>query len=97
MKVIQKAYMPNGTNIQLEDWSNTYSFYNLPALVAYPVATKSQLWRREGFTFRLELDANWTSKEEIEAAFNGLQEGTLNLIDLTEHFRRKDDIRFLAG
>ena len=97
MKILQKTTMPNGTKIQLEDWSNTYSFYKHPVLVAYPISTKTSLWRKEGFTFRMELDSNWNSQEEIKEAFNKLQEGVINLFDLQDHFRREEDVRFLEG
>lgn len=37
MKILKKAITPDGVEIQIEDWSDTYSFYPYGSLIgAYP-------------------------------------------------------------
>ena len=39
MKIIRKGTTPNGTHIQIEDWSENYTFYNKNATIGfYPMA-----------------------------------------------------------
>lgn len=60
MKIIECAVMPNGIEIQLEDWSdkNTPEFPDLYGLEigAYPIAKNTgKYWIRGGETFRLTI------------------------------------------
>lgn len=39
MKIIRKGTTPNGTHIQIEDWSENYTFHNKNATIGfYPMA-----------------------------------------------------------
>ena len=58
MKVIRRGKMEDGTDIQIEDWSEDYSFYGYGThLIAYPQ-------NRFGERFRIEKvceDNNWAN------------------------------------
>lgn len=64
MKVIERATMPDGAEIYLEDWSdkNTEQFPDLYGLtiVAYPIAknTGKYGWIRSGESFRIHISQN---------------------------------------
>ena len=95
MKILERAVMPNGTKIQLEDWSeyntaeypDTYGF----AIGAYPIAkntSKNRLIqsRRE---FRLTILTNRYmnyTNDDIKNDFEALKTGSKKLEDLSEHF-----------
>ena len=38
MKILEKATTPDGIDIQIEDWSDTYSFMNILSIGVYPIA-----------------------------------------------------------
>ena len=95
MKVLEKATMPNGTEIQLEDWSehNTDKYPNLYGLTigAYPVTKNSGKngWVKGGQTFRLTISMNSYqnyTNDNVKADFDALKNGTKSLEDLSEHF-----------
>lgn len=78
MKVIKQAVMPNGTKIQLEDWSdkNTKEYSELYGLIigAYPIAknTGKYRWIESGQTFRLSIPMNQYrgySNDDVKADF----------------------------
>ena len=94
-KVVEKATMPNGTEIQLEDWreSNTEEYPNLYGFMigAYPIARNDG---RYGFVrkrdkFRLQIAhnnyQNYTN-DDVKADFEALKNGRKTLEDLSEHF-----------
>lgn len=95
MKIIERATMPNGTIILLEDWSdkNTKEFPDLYGLTigAYPIAknTGKYGWIRSGETFRISISQNkYTSysDDNVRADFETLKNGTKSLEDLSSHF-----------
>lgn len=95
MKVIERAVMTDGTNIQLEDWRehNTEEFPNLYGLTigAYPVAknTSKHRWIQDGKTFRLSISQNkYTgyTNDDAKADFEALKSGEKKLEDLYKHF-----------
>lgn len=95
MKVIERATMPDGTEILLEDWSdkNTEQFPDLYRLAigAYPTAknTGKYRWIRSGETFRLYIPQNkYTGyfNDDVRADFEALKNGTKSLEDLAAHF-----------
>ena len=95
MKIIERATMPDGTEILLEDWSdkNTEQFPDLYGLTigAYPIAknTGKYGWIRSGETFRLHIPQNkYTDyyNDDVRADFEALKNGTKSLEDLSDHF-----------
>lgn len=87
--------MPNGTEIQLEDWSdkNTKEYPDLYGLTigAYPVAknTGKYRWIESGDTFRLSIHMNQYTgytNDSVKADFEALKSGEKSLEDLADHF-----------
>ena len=102
MKIIRKDTMPDGTKIQLEDWSehNTQEYPNLYGLQigAYPIAVNTGAYRfvRTGERFRLTIGMNSHTgycNEDVFADYTALHHGIKTLQDLAEHFenRKKDE------
>lgn len=95
MKVLEMAVMPDGTKIQLEDWSehNSEKHPNLYGLQigAYPMAknTGKYRWVEGGQTFRLTISMNeYTgySNKDVKSDFEALKSGEKSLEDLASHF-----------
>ena len=95
MKVIERAIMPDGTNILLEDWSdkNTEQFPDLYGLTigAYPIAERTGKYRliEGGKRFRISISQNkYTDyyNDDVRADFEALKNGTKSLKDLAAHF-----------
>lgn len=87
MKIIKKSTMADGTNIQIEDWKDTYELMNIYSIATYPKAKNSSKY---GFiennkNFRLEL-TRFESNEQVEKVFKQLEDGSISLNDLSEHF-----------
>lgn len=106
MKIIERAIMPDGTNILLEDWSdkNTEQFPDLYGLTigAYPIAknTGKYGWIRSGEEFRLSISQNkYTgySNYDVYADFEALKNGTKSLKDLTVHFNNREKDMWYLG
>lgn len=73
MKVLQSGQMPDGTEIQIEDWSDKYSFYAYGSFVAAYPKNRYGEEVREKEIFR--------NAEEAEKAFNALKNGDKTLAD----------------
>jgi hypothetical protein len=95
MKILEKSTMPDGTKIQLEDWSehNTEEYPDLYGLTigAYPIAknTGKYEWVKGGRTFRLSISKNKYSgytNDNVKADFEALKNGEKKLEDLSAHF-----------
>lgn len=95
MKVIERATIPDGTEIYLEDWidKNTEQFPDLYGMQigAYPIAknTGKYGWVRSGEKFRISISQNkYTgySNEDVQADFEALKSGEKTLEDLAAHF-----------
>ncbi len=106
MKVIERATMPNGTEIQLEDWSdkNTKEYSDLYGLCigAYPVAknTGKYRWIESGNTFRISIHMNQYSgysNDDIKTDFEELKNGEKSLEDLANHFWNSEKDMWLLG
>lgn len=103
MKVIERAVMPNGTEIQLEDWNNSgypdlYKF----TIGAYPIAknTGKYRWIESGQTFRLDISMNQYkgySNDDVKADFEALKSGEKSLEDLADHFWNGEKDMWLLG
>lgn len=106
MKVIEKAVMPNGTEIQLEDWSdkNTKEHPDLYGLCigAYPIAknTGKYRWIESGDNFRLSIHSNHYrnyTNDDVKADFEALKSGEKSLEDLADNFwNGKKDMWYLG-
>ena len=95
MKILETAFTPNGTEIQLEDWSehNTPEYPHLHGLMigAYPVAknTSKYRWIEGGKKFRLSISMNsyvGYTNEQVQNDYKCLKTGQKTLKDLSEHF-----------
>lgn len=95
MKTIERATMPNGTIILLEDWSdkNTKEFPDLYGLTigAYPIAknTGKYGWIRNDSPLRIHISQNQYTgyfNNDVRADFEALKNGTKTLEDLAVHF-----------
>lgn len=73
MKVLEKGFMPDGTKIQIEDWSEDYSCFQYGStLGAYPKTPA-------GRTYRAECD--FKCAEDALTAFDYLRSGLATLDD----------------
>lgn len=95
MKVIERAVMPNKTEIILEDWSdkNTPEYPDLYGLQigAYPVAKNTGKWGwvKNNERFRLSIHSNEYqnyTNDDVKADFETLKSGEKSLEDLAAHF-----------
>jgi hypothetical protein len=83
LKVLTKGIMPDGTHVQIEDWSEDYSFCSYGSTIAgYP---KSKMSHEGAFspkgneTYRFSF--SFESETETRTAFDGLLAGTKALAD----------------
>lgn len=88
MKIIEHAITPDGTEINLEDWSHNNTGLTI---AAYPVAKNSGAydWVRKGKQFRISISQNkYTgySNDNVQADFEALKNGTKTLKDLAAYF-----------
>ena len=97
MKVVERATMPDGTKILLEDWSdkNTEQFPDLYGLQigAYPIRKGYCKWfgwfGKPAERFRLTISQNkYTSysNNDVREDFEALKNGIKSLEDLAAHF-----------
>lgn len=106
MKVIERATMPNGTEIQLEDWGdkNTKEYPDLYGLTigAYPIAknTDEYRWIESGNKFRLQIPMNQYrrySNDDVKSDFEALKNGEKLLEDLADYFWNSKKDMWLLG
>lgn len=94
MKILQKGTMPNGTKIQIEDWSKDYNFkFYSSTLASYPISKtnhKGSFAPKEGKLYRFAFD--FKTEEEAKNAFNSLIKGNKSLLDYKEYLNRKEYI-----
>ena len=94
MKIIRKGTTPNGTHIQIEDWSENYTSHNKNATIGfYPMALEN-IYREDkphwtpypkrGETFRASLDFN--TEEEALEAFVLLENGCREFTDYINNY-----------
>lgn len=91
MIILQKGRMPDGTAIQIEDWSKSYSFYEYGSTIgAYPVSKMGydgQFSPRKGRTWRMQYD--FQNEAEARKIFSELIEGTKTLKDIENNLYDK--------
>lgn len=89
MKVLVTGNIPNGTNIQIEDWSENYHFHNYADTIAsYPISKMTHAGAyapKAGETYRFAF--KFESTEEAKNAYDDLITGRKELSD----FRSKMD------
>ena len=97
MKILEKATTPDGVDIQIEDWSDNYSFMNILNIGVYPIAKQSDtVWITPNERFRMSLDKFKSDSETLEV-FRKLKNGNYKLEDLTEHFEEKTKNMYYLG
>ena len=83
MKVLQRVQMPDGTEVQIEEWSENYLFYAYGSLVAaYPKIRYGE---------KVRASKIFGSAEEAVKAFNALKNGDNTLADF--NFNAKESGR----
>lgn len=84
MQILERATMPNGTQIQLEDLGGQLM------IGAYPIAQRTiSYWIRGGEMFRLTIAESLYSdytNEMVRADYEALKNGEKSLKDLKAHF-----------
>lgn len=92
MKILEKGKTAEGYDIQVEDWSENYSFLRHgDTLAAYQIAKESIPWIfgiERGKVFRCEF--NFSCYAETQEAFKALEEGRATLADYAEYLRYKE-------
>jgi len=98
MKIIEKATTPKGILVQIEDWSESYSFMDVFTIAAYPMAKNSSKyqWIKHGEEFRLDIN-RFKNNEEVKQAFNDLISGTKSIEDFAEQFYHGDKHKYYLG
>lgn len=91
MKIIERATMPDGTKIQIEDWTKDYSCFNTLSIAAYPIMQRlSQshklYFHESGKPFRVDINRDWKNDDEVKKAFSELQNGIKEIKDFANQF-----------
>ena len=95
MEILRTSKMPDGTNIQLENWNGEFPtvFPKDALLAAYPVS-QTNIWSeslgdtpypRRGRTFRLAIE--FDDAAAADAAMHALETGEAALKDYAQYFR----------
>jgi hypothetical protein len=91
MKVIKEGKMPDGTDIQIEDWNENYDFYPYSSTIA--VYTKSK-WTldgdfapKAGELYRFQF--NFNDAAETETAFDALLNGEKAFADYIDKLNNR--------
>lgn len=105
-KILNQAILPDGTHIQLEDWSenNTLEFPDLYGLQigAYPVAKNGGCYGlvRKNEIFRLTISMNKYrnyTNEMVKTDYEALKSGSKSLIDLQDYYYNADKDKYYMG
>lgn len=106
MNIIRRDTMPDGTQIQLEDWSdkNTPEYPDLYGYViaTYPIAKRSSpyKWVTSGAPFLLDISHNHYDGydgDTILSDYNALVSGEKSLEDLRPHFWNGEKDAYYLG
>lgn len=82
MKVLKKSETPEGVAIQVEDWSETYSFHEFAdTIAAYPVAKYSDSYSAFSPKAGVKFRASFSVKNAFEV-FRELETGEISLESL---------------
>lgn len=99
MKVIEKSVTPFGTEIQLEDWGDTYSSDRY-MIGAYPITVNSERYFKKGEPYRLSISSNKYmnyTDDDVLHDYEALKSGEKTLADLREHFWNKKSDCYRLG
>lgn len=98
MKVLERAVMPDGTKIQIEDWTEDYTCCNTLSMAAYPVAKNTGKYRtvRSRETFRLSLEG-YKTDEDVKQCYKELESGVSKIEDFADKFRYGDKDKWYLG
>lgn len=89
MRIVKKDIMPDGTKIQLEDWSEDYScFAPIDCISAYPVS-KMSIKKARGYYYpvvneKFRCSFHFGIDRSAELAFVDLAMGNISLLDIAE-------------
>lgn len=91
MKIIERATMPDGTKIQIEDWTKDYSCFNTLSIAAYPIMQRlpqshKLYFHESGKPFRVDINRDWKNDDEVKKAFSELQNGIKEVKDFANQF-----------
>ena len=101
MKILKRAVMPDGTEIQLEHWDKG-GFNSGLAIGAYPMAKNTGKYRhiKSGEAFRLDIHANKYRDyldSDVRNDFEALKNAEKTLQDLSNYFwNGKKDMWYLG-
>lgn len=94
MKVITKSTMPDGTSIQIEDWSESYKFLHKNATIGFYPTSLMDFYNdavkgmppypKRGETFRASLD--FPSEEDALNAFQSMVTGVKTFLDYMDFY-----------
>lgn len=91
MKVLKRDVLKDGTEIQIEDWSQDYDFITYgSSLVAYAKSKNSlngDFSPKVNQVYRFEF--NFTNYIDTEIAYQELLNGSKNIIDFKDFIREK--------
>ncbi|WP_275372659.1 hypothetical protein [Clostridium tertium] len=91
MKVLEKGIMPDGTHIQIEDWSSDYNIHSYGCdLATFPKSKSTHSGpfepkANETYRFEFKFDSN----TDAMIAFNSLITGDKQLFYFIEYFSSK--------
>ncbi len=87
MKLVEFSKMPDGTEIQLEDWSDSYPGLFSLRIVVYPIAERTvrYRWIEGGRKFRLDL-SRYENDDEVRADYDALKSGAKKLQECANRF-----------
>ena len=91
MQVIERAIMPDGTKIQIEDWKADYSCFDTLSIAAYPIMQRlpqsiKLYFQESGKPFRVDINRDWKNDEEVRKAFEDLKNGIKSIKDFADQF-----------
>lgn len=91
MKVLERATTPDGTKIQIEDWTESHDCFKTLSIGAYPTIIRNptstdSFMIKIGEPLRVSIHRDWKDNEEVRKAFEDLKYGTKNIKDFSKQF-----------
>lgn len=91
MKVLERATTPDGTAIQIEDWTESRDCFKTLSIGAYPIMNRkptsiNALFLEVNEPIRISIHRDWKDNEEVRKAFDDLKNGTKNIKDFSKRF-----------
>lgn len=97
-EILRRDEMPNGTHIQIENWKEVYpDSHKTLTIGAYPIAKNDGYWIRRNEGFRLTIDTNFGSDDEVISIYNSLIQGKTSLEELSEHYSDPHKAKYYMG